>query len=183
MKKIVAIGLLVLLLYNMLGLTTAILLFNNEFKSAASSADQSDSHLLKLYLPSLPYSTDWENSEGFEGLAKSNGNFYNATHVLHTHDTLYVTLKSNETARDRFFDLANQMQSITDPGNHTADSQQGKALKLLDNLLKNYVQNIHHFPIHGQCLNASDPIAVYPFQNIVVTGFLLKLPTPPPEYC
>jgi hypothetical protein len=183
LKKIVAIGLLVLLLYNMLGLTTAILLFDNEFKSAASSGDQSDFHLLKVYLPSLPYSADWESSEGFEGLTKSNGNFYNATHVLHTNDTLYVTLKSNQTARDRFFDLANQMQSATDPGNHTPDSQQGKALKLLDNLLKNYVQNIHNFSIPCQRLDISDTITVYSFQNIRFAGFLLKLPTPPPEYC
>jgi hypothetical protein len=183
LKKIVAIGLLVLLLYNMMGLTTAILFFDNEFKSASFSGDQSDLHLLKVYLPSLPYSTDWENAQGFEGLTKSNGNFYNATHVLHANDTLYVTLQTNQTARDRFFDLASQMQSITDPGDHTPDSQQGKALKLLDNLLKNYVQNIHHFSIPNQSLDASKAMAVYSFQNIRLTGFLLKLPTPPPEYC
>lgn len=183
MKKIAAIGLLVLLLCNMFGLTTAILLFDNQYKSTASSGIEGDYQLLKVYMPSLPYSADWENADGFEGLTKSNGNFYNATHVLHTNDTLYVTLKSNQTARDRFLELASEMQSITDPGKQTADSPHGKALKLLDNLLKTYVQNIDYFSIDYQHLHVSDVIAMYAFKDIRLTSCLLKLPTPPPEYC
>ncbi|MBE9461840.1 hypothetical protein ACFP1I_31465 [Dyadobacter subterraneus] len=182
MKKIVAIGLLILLLYNMLGLTTAVLLFDNQYKSAASSSHGDDYQLLKVYVPSLPYTTSWENDEEIEGLTKSNGNFYNTTHVLHTNDTLYITLKSNQPARDRFFELANQMQSMTDPGN-TPDSSHGKALKLLDNFIKNYVQNIYQFSIHHQLSSPGDVIAIYPSKEVKPTRFLIKLQTPPPEQC
>lgn len=183
MKKIVAIGLLILLLYNMLGLTTAVLLFDNQYKSAVSSNSEGDYQLLKVYVPSLPYTNSWENEEEIQGLTKSNGKFYNTTHVLHTNDTLYVTLKSNQPARDRFFELANQMQSMTDPANQTADSTHGKALKLLDNLIKTYVQNIYHFSIHQQIFTTGDVIAIYPLMEVKHTRFLEKLQTPPPERC
>ncbi|GLU53619.1 hypothetical protein Dfri01_30800 [Dyadobacter frigoris] len=167
----------------MLGLTTAVLLFDNQYKSAVSSNSEDDYQLLKVYVPSLPYTASWENEVEIEGLTKSNGSFYNTTHVLHTNDTLYVTLKSNQPARDRFFELANQMQSMTDPGNQTADSSHGKALKLLDNLIKNYVQNIYHFSIHHQTFRTADVIAIYPLKEVKHIRFLLKLPTPPPEHC
>ncbi|MCF0056150.1 hypothetical protein [Dyadobacter sp. CY356] len=183
MKKIVAIGLLVLLLYNMLGLTTAVLLFDDQYKSSVSSNNEEDYQLLKVYVPSLPYTDSWENENEIEGLTKSNGQFYNTTHVLHINDTLYVTLKSNQPARDRFFELANQMQSIADPANQTADSSQGKTLKLLDNLMKNYIQNTYHFSIQHQAFFASDAIAIYPSAEVKFTRFLLKLQTPPPEHC
>ncbi|WP_159471288.1 hypothetical protein [Dyadobacter sp. 3J3] len=182
MKKIVAIGLLVLLLYNMLGLTTAVLLFDNQYKSSVSSNSEGDYQLLKVYVPSLPYTSSWENEDEIQGLTKSDGKFYNTTHVLHANDTLYVTLKSNQPARDRFFELANQMQSMADPGNQ-ADGSPGKALKLLDNLIKTYVQNIYHFSIPPQKFCLGDEMVIYPSKEVKHTRFLLKLPTPPPEHC
>lgn len=183
MKKIVAIGFLVLLLYNMLGLTTAVLLFDNQYKSSVSSNNEGEYQLLKVYVPSLPYTDSWENESEIEGLTQRNGQFYNTTHVLHTNDTLYVTLKSNQPARDRFFELANQMQSIADPANQVPDSSQGKTLKLLDNLIKNYIQNTYHFSIYYQAFFAGDQVAMYPSMEIKHTSFLLKLQTPPPEHC
>lgn len=180
MRRIVAIGLLVLLLYNMLGLSTAVLLFDNQYKSTVSSNSEGNYQLLKVYVPSLPYTTSWETEGEIEGLTKSNGNFYNTTHVLHTNDTLYVTLKSNQPARDRFFELANQMQSMA---NQTADTSHVKTLKLLDNLIKNYVQNIYHFSLQYQTVSTVNVAPIYPLKEIKPMRFLLKLQTPPPEHC
>jgi hypothetical protein len=183
LKKIAAIGLLFLLLYNMFGLTTAILLFDDQYKLPSAAGQGDEYQLLKVYVPSLPYTSDWENTDGLEGLTESQGKFYNTTHVLHSNDTLYVTLKSNQPARDRFFELANRMQSLTDSRDQAPDSAQGKALKLLDNLLKNYVQNDHRFVILPQDYKAAKEAVAFAAKKTKHHFFLLKLPTPPPENC
>ncbi len=134
MKKIAAIGLLVLLLYNTFGLAFAVLFFENDFKVASPITQNDDWRIVKLYLPSLPYSDSWENTDGIEGLLQKEGHFYNTTHILHRNDTLYVTLKSNLAARQQFFELANMMETITDTGKNVPDSIQNKVLKALEDL-------------------------------------------------
>lgn len=181
MKRIAAIGLLILLLYNTFGLTTAILLFDDQHKSASVIQTGDDYQLLKVYMPSLPYTEEWENKDGLEGLFKEKGQFYNATHVLHTNDTLYVTMKSNQPARDHFFELVGMMQSLTDSDKDSPDNMHGKAIKLLRDLLKNYLQNKEHFLIQPQ-LTQPMPVAVtYQSANELHASYLLRLQTPPPE--
>lgn len=181
MKKIAAIGLLVLLLYNSLGLTFAILFFENNYKTASTVSQSSDLKEVKLYLPSLPYSDSWENPDGTEGLLQEDGNFYNATHIVHKNDTLYVTLKSNEAARDQFFQLAGMMEQITGHDKNTPESAQNKALKILDNLLKNYISNSQKFELAG--FNFKNKLVVkHQLQiNSVYSGYEINLNTPPPE--
>lgn len=182
LKKIAAIGLLLLLLYNMFGLATAIIFFDDQYKLPSVVSSTDDYQLLKVYMPSLPYSADWENSEAIEGLLQNNGKFYNTTRVQHSNDTLYVTIKSNQAARDRFFELANQMESLSDPSK-SPDTSHGKALKQLNNLLKNYLQNTNQYTFPEQPATRMEVLVVYSPEQTVHSSFLLSLPTPPPEKC
>ncbi|SEI42491.1 hypothetical protein SAMN04487995_0610 [Dyadobacter koreensis] len=170
-----------LLLYNMFGLATAILLFDDQYKtsSASTSSDQFD--ILKVYMPSLPYSSDWENHDGFEGLIKANGQFYNATHVKHANDTLYVTVKSNQAARDHFFELANKMQSMADQAAQTPENSREKAIKVLDNFLKNYLQNKPLYNLFQQAVTNEQGLAIFPSKQISLVFWITQLQTPPPE--
>lgn len=180
MKKIAAIGLLVLLLYNTFGLTIAILFFENDFK-IASPVDQNDNwKVVKLYLPSLPYSETWESEDGMEGLLPENGDFYNATHILHQNDTLYVTLKSNLAARDRFFELANEMESLNNDKQLPHD-QRSKTLALLRDLLKNYVPNSEKFEFYPGNIEILANVAFPLPAQITYTSKEQNLNTPPPE--
>ncbi|MDQ6477855.1 hypothetical protein [Dyadobacter sp. LHD-138] len=181
MKRIAAIGLLILLLYNMFGLTTAIFLFEDQHKSASLVQTDDEYQLLKVYMPSLPYTEQWENEDGLEGLFKAKGQFYNATHVLHTNDTLYVTMKSNQPARDHFFELVQMMQSLTDSDKDSPDNMHGKAIKLLSNLLKNYLQNKGDFLIQPPLPQITSVAVTYQSANQMHASYLLRLQTPPPE--
>ena len=165
----------------MFGLATAILLFDDQYEMPSASASSDEYELLKVYMPSLPYSSDWENNDGLEGLIKANGQFYNATHVKHTNDTLYVTIKPNQAARDHFFELAGKMQSLADQAVQTPENPRNKAVKILDNLLKNYVQNISRFTIFPQIILTENALAFYPSEQIKPVLWVTKLQTPPPE--
>jgi len=143
---------------------------------------QDDYQMLKIPMPSLPYTAEYQNSDGLEGLIRANGNFYNATEVLHANDTLYVTIKSNQPARDHFFELADKMQSITDNTSALPDNSHGKALKLLDNLLKNYLQNDYRFVMQPQQFVFAQIILKYKSTEVMHPGWLASLQTPPPEH-
>jgi hypothetical protein len=181
LKRIAAIGLLFLLLYNTFGLTTAILLFDDHHKSASVDQSNDDYQLLKVYRPTLPYNEPWEKEDDLEGLLRANGKFYNATHVLHANDTLYVTMKSNQPARDHFFALVNMMQSLTDTDSDSPDNAHGKAIKLLSNFLKHYLQNKDHILIHPQPAHMVPLAITYPSARPMHASYLLRLQTPPPE--
>lgn len=181
MKKIAAIGLLVLLLYNTLGLTFAVLYFEDNFKVASPVSQNDDFKLIKLYLPSLPYSDSWENPDGTEGLLQQDGNFYNATYILHKNDTLYVTLKSNQVARDQFFELANMMEMVNDRDGKIPESAQNKALRILDNLLKNYLSNSQKFELAHFDFKEDLIVNYQPQINSIYSSCEINLNTPPPE--
>lgn len=181
LKKIAAIGLLVLLLYNMFGLSFAVLFFEKDYKIASAYQTSDEYQVMKLFLPSLPYSGNWEKTEDLEGLIRKGGNFYNTTHVLHENDTLYVTLKSNQQARDRFFELANAMQVLSDPENEIPENPYGKAIDLLSNFFKLYVQGNQSFAFGSYTtLPKSTYIVQTPYKSIL-SSFQITLHTPPPE--
>lgn len=181
MKKLLPIALLVLLLYHMFGLSFAILSFENDYRVASVSNDENEIRLMKMYLPSLPYSDGIEVSGDMEGLVRQDGNFYNPTSVLHENDTLYITLTSNQAARDHFFELANAMQVVTDPETDLPRQPYSKMIKLLGSILKNYVPNSHEFTIYPkQFLPEKQPLFPAAFE-LTYISFESLLSTPPPE--
>ena len=180
MKKLIAIGLLSLLLYNMFGLTVAVLLFENDFQTASPISQNDKWQTVKMHLPTLPYNTTWENKEGQEGLIRDGNEFYNVTEQRHENDTLYVTLKSNEHARDRFFELANMIQEITDQSADRSESPLGKAVQLLSDLLKVYLPN-SSMDWPADCVVELQPKQLYNTPNQALLQTTQLLHSPPPE--
>jgi hypothetical protein len=169
------------LLYNTFGLSLAVLFFERDYQTAPAPSHTGEQQLLKVHLPSLPYSGDIEISDEIQGLVRHQNEFYNPVHVLHTNDTLYITLQSNQAARDRFFELTGAMQMLSDPQADVPESSQSKALKLLSGLFKLYVPaGQHHFQIatelfgREQIQNSSIFASYYSCSDISVNS-------PPPE--
>ncbi|SKB91465.1 hypothetical protein [Dyadobacter psychrophilus] len=181
MKRLLPIGLLVLLLYNTFGLTFAVLFFDNHYQQSSVSSLGDELRVVKMHLPSLPYSGDLQITEAPQGLIRQNDQFYNPTQVLHQNDTLYVTLKSNQAARDEFVALANAMQIITDPSAKLPEDPYSKAIKLLDNLLKNYVSNVASISFPPASFTDPLPLSMGGRSKNIYSAIFIQLTSPPPE--
>lgn len=183
MRRLASIGLLALLLYNMFGLSFAVLFFEKDYQIAAS--DKPGQRLvMKMFLPSLPYSGNVEITENIEGLVRQDGQFYNPTHILHQDDTLYVTLQSNEAARDHFFELANAIQVLNDTQTDLPKSPYGKAMEQLSSLLKIYIPNIEKLPVYPESITDEiQPSACNHFMVVHYLSHQTSLASPPPERC
>lgn len=179
MKRILAFGLLFLLLYNMFGLAVSVFLFENDFR-LASTAEKSDSYkLVKFPVVTLPYSSAWENEGEVEGIFQRQGEFYNVVKQKVENDTAYITLKTNISAREKFLELADQITSgITD--NTASQSPFGKAIRLMLNLSKIYWQNHASYTFGFQ---QTFPLkkAPYCFVQIFLKSPLLLIFSPPPQ--
>jgi hypothetical protein len=138
LKRLIPIALLGLLLYNTFGLAVAVLCFDRQFESASVTHYNPVPEILAVAVPSLPYTSSWENEQGAPGLIRKNGEFYNVTHQKIENDTLYVTLQPNASARERFFELAQNMNHLTDQ-KQKSQSASDRAVKLLSELLKSYL--------------------------------------------
>lgn len=138
MKKLIAIGLLLLLLYNMLGLTIATLFFEDNYRTSSNVIFDDKWKIIKI--PTTSRDAHY-NSENKEGLIRSGNDFYNIMHEYQENDTLYVILKSNQNAQERFTELTSLILGITDPNADTPYSPLGKIIKLLGDLQKIYVSD------------------------------------------
>lgn len=138
MKRLLPIALLALLLYNTFGLAIAVLCFDKHFETASTDKNPSKRAVLAIPAPSLPYTTSWENEDGTAGLVKKDGEFYNIVHQKIENDTLFVTLQTNASARERFIELAGSMNDLTDSDNRKK-SPSDHALKLLKSFVKSYL--------------------------------------------
>jgi hypothetical protein len=180
LKRLASIGLLALLLYNMFGLSFAILLFENDYQ--VSSASQiTDAVVMKMHLPSLPYSGDLQISEQIQGLVRQNDQFYNPTHVSHENDTLYVTLESNQAARDHFFELANAIQLLNDPQTDIPQNPYGKAIKQLGSLLKIYISSSELLIFESFAFKPAAALANWSLSANCYLSVDALLTSPPPE--
>lgn len=183
MRRLASIGLLALLLYNMFGLSLAVLFFEKDYQIAASDAP-GQRLVMKMFLPSLPYSDNLEITENIKGLVRQDGQFYNPTHILHQNDTLYVTLQSNEAARDHFFELANAIQVLNDSQTDAPKTPYSKAMEQLSSLLKIYIPNIQKFPVCSEgIIEEMRPLVDNHFMAAHYLSHQISLASPPPEHC
>lgn len=137
MKSFTAIGFLGLLLYQLVGLPLAVLTFEQDYQTASPVRLADEWKLVKLPI-SLPYTDAWENPDGQTGLVRDGDAFYNIVHQRYANDTLYTLLKTNQNARERFFDLADQLQQLNaDQG--ATQSPLSRLLKLLKDRLTTYL--------------------------------------------
>lgn len=182
MRRIAPIGLLTLLLYNMFGLSFAVLFFDQSFQAPAQNGP-GNSVVMKMYLPSLPYSGDLPIEQNASGLVRHQDQFYNPTHLVHQNDTLYVTLQANEAARDHFFELANAVQLLSEHQSDLPESPYSKAIELLSSLAKIYIPNSLEFTLPGEYFVQGSKVNSSYFSENHFPSFEASLNCPPPERC
>lgn len=136
MKRIVAIGLLLLLLNNMFGLSIAMLFFEKDYQSSSNIIIDDKWKIIKI--PTHSKDTHYRSPDN-EGLIKSGDDFYNVMHEYFENDTLYVILKSNQNAKERFLELSSVVKGLANQDTDTPQSPLSKIIKLFDSLQKIYL--------------------------------------------
>ncbi|MCF2490324.1 hypothetical protein [Dyadobacter sp. CY347] len=180
MKRLLSITLLGLLLYNTFGLAVAVLCFDKEFEIAKKSENPSKQEILAIPAPSLPYTTSWENEDGTAGLIKKDGEFYNVVHQKIENDTLFVTLQSNASARERFFELAGSMNDFSD-SDKDKKSPSKRALKLLNDLVKSYLPIETRSRLAFECVMLTNSVSFRDYSASPGSS-APSFESPPPEF-
>lgn len=162
----------------MIGLPLAMLTFEHSYDVATPVMADDEWKMVKLSI-SLPYTASWENPDGSEGLIRDGNQFYNVVRQHYANDTLYTLLKTNQNARARFFDLAEQLQQY-DSDQEPAKSPLSQLLKLLKDRLTTYLlPSVWRLtqPVLGNLLNQSD----YSYVPLLHSHIDLAYISPPPE--
>lgn len=177
-KSFVAISFLILLLYHLIGLPLAVLTFEQSYESATPVSRADQWKMVKLPI-SLPYTSTWENSDGQDGLIQDGTVFYNIVRQHYANDTLYTLLKTNQSARERFFELADQFQQLDNDQEET-HSPLGRLLKLLKDRLTTYLP-----PLVLQLAQPDQLLILrcvpYGSLPLSVCDINLDFPSPPPR--
>ena len=106
-------------------------------------------------------------------------NFYNVVRQHYANDTLYTLLKTNQSARERFSDLADQFQQLNNDQEAT-QSPLSRLLKLLKDRLTTYLPPVvFHLVQPDQSLVLSS--ARYGSVPLSVYDADLDFPSPPPR--
>jgi hypothetical protein len=131
MKKILSILLFFILLYQAGGFALQYLASSGS--EAISLDENTETKVVKIPI-SLPYQTDWEAPREVEGELRQGDEFYQMVDQKMENDTLYTTIVADQNARDRFFDLANQVSE------HLSDQPEKAPAKskLINTLVKEY---------------------------------------------
>lgn len=178
MKSLTATGLFLLLLYHLIGLPLAVFTFEKGFDVATPISPADEFRVVKLPI-SLPYANDWENPDGRAGLIKDGDRFYNVVHQRYANDTLYTVLKTNRNARERFFDLADQLQQFNSDQS-TPTSPLGQLLKLLKDRLTTYLLPVA-WQLAPPTFTTLTAAAGFGPPSLAQYGVALSQHSPPPE--
>ena len=127
MKKILSILLFFILLYQAGGFALSYLASDQDHFVAGET--------ITVEMPiSLPYATDWDVPQEVSGEIQQGDNFYQMKDQQVIDGKLVTTLVSDQSARDRFFDLAAQVNE------HMSDQPEKAPAKskLINTLVKEY---------------------------------------------
>ena len=131
MKKILSILLFFILLYQAGGFALQYLAPTDT--ESISLDENTETMVVKIPI-SLPYQTNWEAPREAEGELRKGDEFYQMVGQKMENDTLYTTIVADQNARDRFFDLANQVsEHLSDEPEKTPSKS-----KLIQTLVKEY---------------------------------------------
>jgi hypothetical protein len=127
MKRILSIMLLFVLLYQAGG-------FALRFIAQDSDSFVAGETVIVEMPISLPYSTDWQAPQEVSGEIRQGDNFYQMKDQQVIDGKLVTTLVADQNARDRFFDLAAQVNE------HMSDQPEKAPAKskLINTLVKEY---------------------------------------------
>ena len=127
MKRILSIMLMFVLLYQAGG-------FALRFMAQGSDTFEAGETIVVEMPISLPYATDWDVPQEVSGEIQQGDNFYQMKDQQVIDGKLVTTLVSDQSARDRFFDLAAQVNE------HMSDQPEKAPAKskLINTLVKEY---------------------------------------------
>lgn len=130
MKKALSLLLMCVLLYQAGGFALKYI-FDNDL--IVSEGDNTETLVVKIPI-SLPYQTNWEAPKDVKGELRDGDDFYQMKEQIMENDTLYTTLVADRSARENFFDLANQVNE------HLSDQPEKSPTKtkLINTLVKEY---------------------------------------------
>ena len=183
MKKLVAILLLLIFIFNLIGYKAVFYYLQSKSQESLQASldkqEYNENDLITIKVPlSLPYFTNWSEFEQYNGSIEINGQHYNYVKRKVYNDTLIMLCIPNKeqnrlsVAKSEFENLLNTVQT-TPAGNKTSNT----AL-LLKALLGEYKQDsdFYEFPIFQA------PCQVYkPLNDNRVVLLFATSPWQPPE--
>ena len=153
------------------------LLFEQDYQTHSNTVIEDKWKIIKL-----PATTKYNGytHEEKEGLIRSGNEFYNIMHEYQENDTLYVILKSNQNAQERYDELTSLIQGMFDPDANTAQSPLSKAMKIFGGLQKVYLPTEIMFCI---CRQQTELLhqAFYTEPQLSYAKVIHLLHSPPPE--
>lgn len=184
MKKLSAILLLLLLLFNLLGYRLLFAYTLQQWDSRIASYLDKEAYneqdLISIKVPlSLPYQTDWKDFERVDGEISISGQVYKYVKrkVVNGELVLMCLPDHNktklETAKDEFFKLANNLQT-TSPTKKTA----GTRIASFNDLALEYD---HHQPNYALPLCGYDVLKYLSLKEYTLPDPLLLTPEQPPD--
>jgi hypothetical protein len=135
MKKLTAIGFLLLLLYQLIGLPMALLRVEKVYVAAVVAPPAEGQFRLVKSPISLPDSA-WQNLDGQPDYLPEDDPLYHIVQQNYLNDTLYTLLRTDQNARERFWQLA---ELLPLQGQEDSKAALGQLLKLLRERLTTYV--------------------------------------------
>jgi hypothetical protein len=176
LKRLLAIGFFLLLLLNILGQSVAVLCIEEMYQTSDRGTLGDDWVVLKVPL-SIPYGTSWQNDEP-SGLIQYKGNFYNIVEQRYENDSLYTVMRSNLSAREQFFAIADQLQQQLGQDSEKSNPVE-KSAKLLSGALKHYLPTQYHVTLFWwEQVPENAPVPTF---QAFVPSSLATPSTPPPE--
>ncbi|MCE7066394.1 hypothetical protein [Dyadobacter sp. CY326] len=182
MRRILSILLLGLLLYNMVGYSIVYLSEDTHTISERGKdlvQQTSDSQDIVIKVPvAVPYQNNWEAPEQVEGQIVHEGQYYQMKSRQLINDTMYVHCEFDQTARERFSDLASKINDQV-TGN-APNPQKDQHSNILKNFVKEYMsQDRKHVFYLLEWAPAQNVAVFYVQLNSFEKHF--TIPSPPPD--
>ncbi|MGG7661046.1 hypothetical protein [Dyadobacter sp. BHUBP1] len=183
MRRIISILLLGLLLYNMVGYSIVYLSEERHTISAAGKdlveqAAGSADIVIKVPV-AVPYQTNWDAPEPVQGQIEHEGQFYQMKSQQLINDTLYVHCEFDQTARDRFSDLASKINDQVT--GHATGSQSDAHSTILKNFLKEYMTAGRQYVFYVLEWEPSKHLALQSPVRSILPERYYSIPSPPPD--
>jgi hypothetical protein len=165
LKKLFAIALLSIYLFNLAGYTLLFELieYRSDQKLIAyiDKAGFSDQNLLEIKVPlQLPYTTDWKDYERYDGEIEIGGAHYNYVKRKLSRDTLYLLCLPNEGKTQIHIVKDEYAKKVNDiPSDKESPNNLGKK----DNTFCEYSQALTHFSF-------SRPVSPTPGKGLFVSA-------------
>jgi hypothetical protein len=159
-----------------------VLYFLEDTYITASNENPEDEWVVVKLPVSLPYATEWKDTDGKNGLIKHGDQFYNIVEQRYQNDTLYTTLKTNMSAREQFFSIVEEMNEITgkEAESRHAKSPYTSLLKLFNQLSTVYIASYFTQAYPQQLSYSSKALAAYQTSSFLTPPFPVH--TPPPKF-